>query len=136
MNLSIVLILFSLTLKGVLYPDTSLEKWVVVNLKYYEGKFEIKRAKNVKGDTLYVLPLIPDFTAWLEGSPGGNVWVLEFTQKRQRQSLFSHLRYGFWPVTAVKKWGFLIYDTTQFITPYELEKWNPYVFEKVELKGD
>ena len=135
MNLSIVLILFSLTLKGVLYPDTSLEKWIAVNLKYYEGKFEIKRAKNVKGDTLYVLPLIPDFTAWLEGSPGGNVWVLEFTQKRQRQSLFSHLRYGFWPVTAVKKWGFLIYDTTQFITPYELEKWNPYVFEKVELKG-
>ena len=144
------LLIACVLIKNVFVFNTQTAEWQKTNAiidKKVEFVAEEKKCKHViNGEGRYFIPLLNDFSVFLYGSPAGNIWEDEFipeVQSKARKTLFyfgigQYGILGAWQNEADINDGlalgpWIIYPDCPQLTPYYLEKWNPFVFISFKL---
>ncbi|MBE0433363.1 hypothetical protein IBX73_07850 [candidate division WOR-3 bacterium] len=153
----ISILLFSATiLRNVSYLDVAKREFMRGDVVIDNGSIhKVKPAGKARAagkdfiidaERYYLVPPLADIWVFLNGSPGGNIWVNEFIPDTRKKAELA-LAYcgvhaiGAPPPKRPSRGGLTIHalgpwiriSSSQPVTPYGLEEWNPYVFRIMNL---
>ena len=159
MNLLTIILISATVLRNVAYLDVArgafVQADVIIDRPAIEKITRPGKARAAGKDLvidaagLYLVPALIDLWVLPRASPGGNVWVNEFLAETRRKNELALIGCGVRAVGALppvrttpRSTGLDVHalgpwvtiPSSQPVTPYGLEEWNPHVFEISRLE--